>query len=99
MSFSVTTHSDQQTVTIHLPERFTFENKEAFYQAYKSIDPATLNWVVDFSKTKYLDSPALGMLVSLQKYTAGKSITLKGASEDVREILKMVHFHKLFNIA
>lgn len=99
MSFSVTMHSDQQVVTIHLPERFTFENKEAFYQAYKSIGPTVPNWIVDFSKTKYIDSPALGMLVSLQKYTAGKSITLKGASEDVMGILEMVHFHKLFNIA
>ena len=55
-------------------------------------------YVVDLSNTEYLDSSALGMLLLLREHAGGENanIEITQASADVRKILDVANFSKLF---
>jgi anti-anti-sigma factor len=53
------------------------------------------------SATDYLDSSALGMLLILRDKVSGNKdlVVLKGAAADVKKILQIANFDKLFTIS
>ena len=57
-------------------------------------------YIVDLSATEYLDSSALGMLLLLREHAGGESsnIRISKASPEVKKILDVANFEKLFNI-
>ena len=97
MAISVTNSENGLTITID--GRFDFSSHKEFRDAYRDVDPGA-NYVVDMSKTDYMDSSALGMLLLLREYAGADKakISITGCSPDIRKILTISNFQKLFNI-
>ncbi len=99
---SVSSRIDEQKsqVTITIDGRFDFAQHKAFRDAYRDIDPKRMRFVVDLSATSYLDSSALGMLLLLRDFAGGESanVVIIGCGEDVRRVLKIANFEKLFQL-
>ncbi len=101
MKVSISTHEYKNTATIVTPPQFTFSIYRSFTDSYKAIEDDIHHWVVDLTNTEYLDSAALGMLVAFRSHLGsdGQNITLRGAKDDVRSILEVANFQKLFRLA
>lgn len=97
MSMSVTTN-DGETL-IKLEEVFDFNSQAQFRKAYEQ-EPVAKKIVIDFKKTNYLDSAALGMLLLLREKVNKDSgrVKLINLNGQVNSILKIANFHKLFEI-
>jgi anti-anti-sigma factor len=80
--------------------RFDFGMHNDFRQAIKLIGEGVKRVEVDFADTDYLDSSALGMLLVLRdKVGASKTvIEILKVKPEVRKILEIANFDKLFNI-
>ena len=91
---------DGCTLIIDIEGRFDFSTHQAFRNAYEHEGNGIDNFVVDLSRTTYLDSSALGMLLLLRDFAGGDSaqIQLKNCNNDVRRILTISNFEQLFSI-
>ncbi|MDD2883436.1 MAG: STAS domain-containing protein [Dechloromonas sp.] len=89
--------------TIKLSGRFDFNTHREFRSAYEPLvsEPTVQSVVVDFSGVEYLDSSALGMLLMLRDKLggAGKEVALSGVLGNVKQVLDIANFGKLFNIS
>jgi len=89
--------------TIKLDGRFDFNTHREFRSAYEPlvVDPAVRSVVVDFSGVDYLDSSALGMLLMLRDKLGGanKEVALVGVRGNVKQVLDIANFAKLFQIS
>ena len=76
---------------------FDFSVHEAFRQALESLNGAT-SCIVDLSDAKALDSSALGMLLVLRDRLGGDAarVRITGARPEIRRILEISRFDKLF---
>ena len=99
---SVTSRIDREknVVTISIDGRFDFVQHKDFRNAYQNIAPGSMKFSVDLSKASYLDSSALGMLLLLREHVGGErdSVCITGSSEEVRRVLKIANFDKLFQL-
>lgn len=99
---SVIRRVDEQKsqVTIVIDGRFDFAQHKAFRDAYRDVDAKRMTFVVDLAGASYLDSSALGMLLLLRDYAGGDAtrVTITGCGEDVRRVLKIANFEKLFQL-
>jgi len=90
------------TATILLVGRFDFNTHRDFRAAYEPLlaDAACQAVNVDFSGVDYLDSSALGMLLMLRDKMGGcgKDVVLSGVQGNVRQVLEIANFSKLFRI-
>ena len=86
-------------VTIQLKGRFDFNEHSHFREAYRS-HPADVKYVLDMSGADYMDSSALGMLLLLREHAGGDKadITIAGCRPDLKKILTIANFQKLFII-
>lgn len=91
---------DSSLLTIAIDGRFDFAQHKAFRDAYKDVDPKAMRFVVDLSSASYLDSSALGMLLLLREYAGGDAsrVMITGCGEEVRRVLKIANFEKLFTL-
>jgi anti-anti-sigma factor len=91
---------DGNKVTISVAGKFDFQLYDAFRTAYSDTKGSGVEYTIDFSKTDYLDSSALGMLLLLREHAGGESsnITISLASAEVKKSLDVANFEKLFNI-
>ena len=66
-----------------------------------SVDPDLAVVTIDFSEVEYLDSSALGMLLMLRDKMGGakKEVILSGVRGNVKQVLDIANFGKLFRIA
>jgi anti-anti-sigma factor len=97
-----TAHSPDGTqVTIAVNGRFDFTVHEQFRVAYERSPKVAARYVVDLSATEYVDSSALGMLLLLREHAGGHAdrVSIKGARPEVRRVLTIANFHKLFALA
>ncbi len=85
-------------VTIAIDGRFDFAQHKAFRSAYKDADTKAMHFVVDLSDASYLDSSALGMLLLLREHVGSdpSRVRITGSGEDVRRVLRIANFDKLF---
>jgi len=92
--------ADGQTLVISIEGRFDFSTHQAFRDAYENGGDSICNYVVDLSRTTYLDSSALGMLLLLRDHAGGDSsrISIENCNSDVRRILSISNFEQLFDI-
>jgi anti-anti-sigma factor len=99
MSIDVTKTADGNVVTINVGENFDFAHHKEFRESYRH-EPVNSNFIIEMSQAKYLDSSALGMLLMLRKYAGGDtaSITLQSVPDEVKQVLEIANFHKLFKI-
>lgn len=90
---------DGQKLTISVKGRFDFAKHQAFRESYE--DKALARVVIDLKEATYLDSSALGMLLLLRDHAGGdeSDIRVVNSSSDVRKILAISNFDKLFDIS
>jgi len=88
---------------IKLAGRFDFNTHREFRGAYEPlvVDAAVREVVIDFAGVDYLDSSALGMLLMLRDKLsgAGKEVALVNVRGNVKQVLDIANFGKLFRIA
>lgn len=99
----VSVSESDSVVTICIAGRFDFNVHKDFRAAYEKAKDntyAAMKYIIDFGETGYIDSSALGMLLMLRE-RAGKDtdISLIRCNEEIKEILDISNFNKLFTLA
>lgn len=94
---------DGSKAVIMLSGRFDFNTHREFRSAYEHLvtDTEIREIEVDFSGVDYLDSSALGMLLMLRDKAsgAGKEVALANVRGNVKQVLDIANFGKLFKIS
>ncbi|EKT4521093.1 STAS domain-containing protein [Pseudomonas putida] len=92
---------DEKKLTIKVTGRFDFGRHQEFRNAYERQPVRPDSVVVDLKDATYLDSSALGMLLLLRDHEGGEDacISVINTSPDVRKILAISNFEKLFDIS
>ena len=98
MGINMTLSEDGRQVTIAVVGKFDFQLYDEFRASYADTAGSGVSYTVDLSDTDYLDSSALGMLLLLREHAGGEtsSIEISQASPEVRKILDVANFGKLF---
>ncbi len=99
---SVTSTVNGSVVNIHISGRFDFSSHKDFREAYRSTPAGSKNeYNIDMSETEYVDSSALGMLLLLREHAGSEqsSVNINGCRKEVRDILLVSNFDKLFKIS
>ncbi|APV41389.1 anti-anti-sigma factor [Pseudomonas frederiksbergensis] len=99
MSVVTEVSKDGQKLTISVKGRFDFAKHQEFRESYE--DKKLSAVVVDLKEATYLDSSALGMLLLLRDHAGGDNsdIRVVNSSTDVKKILAISNFDKLFDIS
>jgi anti-anti-sigma factor len=103
MSIQTQLSEDKSKATISITGEFIANFHREFRDAYKLDaidDPAKVHYVVNLSKTTYMDSSALGMLLLLREYAGGDAahISIKGSNDFIRDIFTITKFDTMFDI-
>lgn len=100
MSITSAVSENGKQVTISVSGKFDFQLYDEFRSSYVETQGAGVQYVVDLSGTDYLDSSALGMLLLLREHAGGEGSAIKitNSSADVKKILDVANFGKLFDI-
>jgi len=99
MPVSSTNADDGSKVSIIVKGRFDFNDHTEFrdsYQGYKS----NASYTLDMNDAEYMDSSALGMLLLLREHAGGDNakIDVVGCKPEIKKILAIANFQKLFDI-
>ncbi len=100
MSINRLISEENNQVTIIIENKFDFSLHQHFRDTYAHCDKANSTFVLDLSKTDYMDSSALGMILLLKDHAdsiKGKVIIRK-PSDVVYKILEIAQFHRLMTI-
>jgi anti-anti-sigma factor len=99
---AITTKIDaaQQILEIKITGRFDFSVHQDFRKATQQASTGVNGIVVDMTETDYVDSSALGMLLVLRDKVGEnkEAISIKNAKPEVRKILDIANFDKLFTL-
>ncbi len=100
MALDTRLDADSKTLTISVSGRFDFGIHQEFRKATEQATAAVNTIVVNMAQVSYLDSSALGMLLVLRdKVGESKSaVQIKGANAEVKKILAIANFDKLFTL-
>jgi len=97
-----TSQIEDQTGTVKLEGRFTFETHPAFKSCTQSLlETRNLRLVVlDMEAVSYMDASSLGMILLLRESTEARKLglALRRPSASVRRLLEIVQFEKIFEI-
>ncbi|MEW6991741.1 STAS domain-containing protein [Colwelliaceae bacterium 6441] len=87
-------------LTISIEDRFDFSVHQHFRDAYVDCTTPESEFIIDLSKTSYMDSSALGMILLLKDHVEKISGKLKivKPNEAVNKILEIAQFHRLMTI-
>lgn len=91
---------DGKTVTIKIEGNFDFKLHREFRDTYNHERDNGVKFVIDLSKTTYMDSSALGMLLLLREHVGGDSnrVTIINQNPDIKKIFEISNFHQLFEV-
>ena len=97
---SVESNVDNDVLKIKVRGRFDFNAHKEFREATDKVVAGVKKIEVDLSNTDYLDSSALGMLLLLRDKMSGNrdAVVIMGAAKDVKKILEIANFNKLFTL-
>ena len=100
MAINTSVSDSGDKVTIAITGKFDFQLYDGFRSAYADTSGQGVEYEVNLAGTEYLDSSALGMLLLLREHAGGDTsrINITKASDDVRKVLDVASFGKLFNI-
>ena len=100
MSITSQHSSDNKTVTIVIKGQFDFNSHQAFRESCESAQGSDMKFIIDMGGTEYMDSSALGMLLLLREQAGNEasSIAIIRCRPDIKRILEVAHFHRLFHI-
>ncbi len=91
---------DGHQVVIRIDGRFDFGVHKEFRDAYTQFEAGKVSFVIDLSRTEYMDSSALGMVLLLKEYIGGDKsrLEIRNARPEVEKILRIANFDKLLNL-
>jgi anti-anti-sigma factor len=97
---SITTSTEGNKQVINIQGRFDFSVQAEFRKAYEQVENAS-SFILNFASADYMDSSALGMLLLLRDYAGGDTakIELINCRSEIRNILEISNFQKLFKIS
>lgn len=100
MSVHTQVQQDGKEIRIIVDGRFDFALHHDFRNAYRVHNIPGAAYILDLGKTEYIDSSALGMILLLKEHagTHGASVTIANVTADIRNILDIANFDKLFTI-
>jgi len=86
-------------VNIVIKGRFDFNDHVKFRESYSEYQ-SSANYTLDMRDAVYMDSSALGMLLLLREHAGGDNakVAVKGCNEEIKKILAIANFQKLFEI-
>lgn len=87
-------------LVIHIGGRFDFRALNEFRDSYEKSGHVVNKYVIDLAKSEYLDSSALGMLLTLRDYAGGDNAKIKivNTPDDIKRILFITKLDSLFDI-
>lgn len=91
-------NSKNNEVVIDLGDKFDYSVHKSFRTSYSEYIATGTSFTVALSKTQYIDSSALGMLLLLKEH-ADKirgTVVLRSPSEAAMKILKVANFESIF---
>jgi len=98
---SVSSHDTDggKSVSVVISGRFDFNDHKEFRDAYSPYAPDA-SYTLDMSSADYMDSSALGMLLLLREHAGGDKAKIKvsGCKDEIKKILTIANFQKLFEI-
>ena len=99
MSVTSTEADNGSIVNIVIKGRFDFNDHGDFREAYRQ-QTAHARYTVDMRDAEYMDSSALGMLLLLREHAGGDhaKIEILGCKPEIKKILAIANFQKLFDI-
>jgi len=99
MAVSSTDSDNGNKVSIIIKGRFDFNDHTDFRESYRQY-PANAAYTLDMKDADYMDSSALGMLLLLREHAGGDnaSIEVVGCKPEIKKILAIANFQKLFEI-
>jgi anti-anti-sigma factor len=86
---------------IALDETFDFNCVDEFRRSYESVPETVVkHFSIDFRKTHFMDSSALGMLINMQKHWGDKGIDIRiiNANPQVKKLFSISRLDKKFSI-
>lgn len=100
MKITPTSSAEGKELTIKIEGRFDFSALQAFRNAYEKVLPVPERFIIDLKDSDYLDSSALGMLLSLRDHAGGDAAKIRviGANSDIKKILMITKLDELFTI-
>ncbi|VAW88345.1 hypothetical protein MNBD_GAMMA17-1399 [hydrothermal vent metagenome] len=101
MALTTKLSSDGSSLTISINGRFDFNLYKDFRDAYENVlTKGNVKFIINLSQTEYMDSSALGMLLVLKERTGGEnsSVVLKNCNKEIKNILSISNFDKIFTI-
>lgn len=100
MGFSVTKQNGVTVVDVE-GQLIVGNRQELKSKVLEELDGGERKFVVDFSRTGYIDSSGLGVLVSLSKKIReqGGELRLSSLNEDLRTLFELTKLDTLFRIA
>ncbi|SMF94121.1 anti-anti-sigma factor [Methylomagnum ishizawai] len=100
MTISSQLSGDGAEMILRIDGRFDFSQHQAFRAALEAAGGAR-SFVVDLGHSEYMDSAALGMLLLLLEKAGGsrERVRIVNPNPNVRKILEIANFDKLFTLA
>jgi anti-anti-sigma factor len=100
VSIHTETINGADVVTIEMRGRFDFSVHKQFRAAYKDQDRPGTCYIVKMGAVEYIDSSALGMLLLLREHAQarGGTVRIVDCDANIRNILKIANFDRLFDI-
>jgi anti-anti-sigma factor len=96
---AVVAQQDGTHLTLRISGRFTFVVYKEFFPAYKELPEKPASVDVDLGEVEYIDSAALGMLLSMRNYFGPEArLRLINARGTVRQVLEIACFDKTFEL-
>ena len=99
MSVSSNETDNGKNIKVVIQGRFDFNDHTQFRDAYKSY-ASDASYTLDMTNADYMDSSALGMLLLLREHAGGDNAKIQviGCKEEIKKILLIANFQKLFDI-
>lgn len=92
---TIKTSTSSGSATISVSGRFDFNAHREFRDAAQELEKGS-PCTVDMKETTYVDSSALGMLLLLKEQSS--NVRIVGCSDEVRKVLQIANFHRLFEV-
>lgn len=85
-------------IQISITGRFDFNLLQEFRDAYSNETDKDCHYAIDLSKTDYIDSSALGMLLNMKNHLGAedRQIEIKNCQPNLIKIFSIAHFDKKF---
>ncbi|MGH1462017.1 MAG: STAS domain-containing protein [Neptuniibacter sp.] len=100
MAVSKIITDDGKKVNIIVSSQFDYSLHQVFRDTYRDVTQTGVTFRVDLSKSTYMDSSALGMILLLKEHAdkLGGRVVISRPNESVLKILTIANFDKFVTI-